>query len=174
MKKNDLKKPGKLLLAISVLTSCMVLITSASFSNRKNADEVPYPEGFRNWTHVKTVIIEKGSPAFAHWGGFHHIYGNSKAIEGYNTGKFEDGATIVFDVIEALSKDSMIIEGRRKLIDVMVKDSRKYKSTGGWGYEEFPGDSKTERSVGALSVTACYNCHAQQKINDNVFSKLRN
>jgi len=173
MRKNNFKKTGKSLLTISLLISGIVLMTSASFSNKKDGDDVPYPEGFRNWTHVKTAIIEKGNSAFAHWGGFHHIYGNPKAIDGYQTGKFEDGSIIVFDVIEALSKDSMVTEGRRKLIDVMVKDSRKYKTTGGWGYEEFPGDSKTERSIGALSVTACYNCHAQQKINDNVFSKLR-
>jgi Cytochrome P460 len=56
----------------------------------------------------------------------------------------------------------------------MVRDAERYKSTGGWGYEEFGGDSRTERRVGVLAATACYSCHAQQKENDNVFSKFRN
>jgi len=173
MIKNTFNPSGKLIVTIGLLTSAMILMASASFSNKREADEVPYPEGFRNWTHVKSAIVEKGNPAFAHWGGFHHIYGNSKAIEGYKTGKFQNGSILVFDVIEAISNDNSVTEGQRKLTDVMVRDSQKYKTTGGWGYEEFPGDSKIDRNIGALSVTACYNCHAQQKINDNVFSKLR-
>jgi len=106
--------------------------------------------------------------------GFHHIYGNAKAMEGYKAGKFDDGSILVFDVLEAVSRDNVINEGKRRLIDVMVKDAQKFKNTGGWGYEEFAGDSKTDRLIGALSVTSCYNCHAYQKTNDNVFSSLRN
>jgi hypothetical protein len=157
-----------------MLCSCSFAIIAASSFTHSPSEEVPYPEGFRSWTHVKSALIEKGNPAFSHWGGFHHIYGNTKAIEGYKTGKFPDGSVLVFDVLEGVSKDSLVLEGNRKLIDVMVRDADRFKSTGGWGYEEFGGDSKTERRIGALAVTACYNCHAQQKNNDNVFSKLRN
>ncbi len=153
--------------------SCFAIVAASGFTPSAN-EEVPYPEGFRTWTHVKSALIEKGSPAFAHWGGFHHIYGNAKAIEGYKTGKFPDGSVLVFDVVEATSKDSVVSEGNRRLIDVMVRDADRFKSTGGWGYEEFAGDSKTERKIGALAVTACYSCHSYQKDNDNVFSKLRN
>jgi Cytochrome P460 len=149
-------------------------IIAASGFTRSATEEVPYPEGYRTWTHVKSVLIEKGSPAFSHWGGFHHIYANGKAIEGYNTGKFSDGSVIVFDVLEAVSKDSVVSEGNRRLIDVMVRDADRFKATGGWGYEEFAGDSKTDRKIGVLAVTSCYSCHAYQKDNDNVFSKFRN
>lgn len=152
---------------------CIAIVAASGFTLYAN-EEVPYPEGYRSWMHVKSMLIEKGNPAYLHWGGFHHIYGNAKAIEGYKTGKFPNGSMIVFDVIEATSKDSLVLEGNRKLIDVMVRDIDRFKSTGGWGYEEFAGDSKTERNVRTLAVTACYNCHAQQKSNDNVFSKLRN
>jgi hypothetical protein len=153
---------------------CLFAVVAASGFSLSANEEVPYPEGFRSWTHVKSALIEKGSPAFSHWGGFHHIYGNAKAVEGYKTGKFPDGSVLVFDVIEAVSKDSVVSEGNRRLIDVMVRDTDRFKSTGGWGYEEFAGDSKTERKIGALAVTACYSCHAYQKDNDNVYSKLRN
>lgn len=159
----------------SLLLCCGSFAVVAASGFRLSAnEEVPYPEGFRNWTHVKSALIEKGSPAFPHWGGFHHIYGNAKAIEGYKTGKFPDGSVLVFDVIAAASKDSVVSEGSRRLIDVMVRDAGRFKSTGGWGYEEFAGDSKTDRKIGAMAATACYSCHAYQKDNDNVYSKLRN
>ena len=173
MKTTKLKLPEKRIFTLYLVTGCFTII-AASFSAHRDNGNIPYPDGYRNWTHVKTALIQKGNPAFEHWGGFHHIYGNAKAIEGYKTGKFEDGSILVFDVLDASSRDSMITEGKRKLIDVMVKDAQAYKNTGGWGYEEFAGDSKTERRIGSLSITACYNCHAHQKINDNVFSKLRN
>jgi hypothetical protein len=173
MKINSIKKPGKMILTYSLILCCVILIASG-YIKPAGRSEVPYPEGFRNWTHVKTALIQKGSPAFEHWGGFHHIYANAEAVGGYKTGKFSDGSIIVFDVLEAISKDSIISEGKRRLIDVMIKDAKKFETTGGWGYEEFSGDSKTDRRIGVLSVTACYNCHANQKVNDNVFSSLRN
>ena len=167
-------KLRKTYLSSLVLCCCSFGIIAVSSFKPSATEEVPYPEGFRGWTHVKSALIEKGNPAFSHWGGFHHIYANEKAVEGYKTGKFPDGSVLVFDVVEAMSKDSLVWEGNRRLIDVMVRDADRFKTTGGWGYEEFAGDSKTDRKIGALATTACYNCHAQQKVNDNVFSKLRN
>jgi hypothetical protein len=160
-----MKKMHKTHLIVLLLFCCSLAIAVASSSK----EEVPYPEGYRRWVHVKSVLITKGDPA-----GFHHIYGNSKAMKGYQTGKFPDGSVLVFDVLEAGYKDSVIYESNRKLVDVMVRDADRYKSTGGWGFEEFAGDSKTERNIGVLAVTRCYHCHAQRKDNDNVFSKFSN
>jgi hypothetical protein len=159
---------------IIILTAGYLTIVLSSGFHPIEGNEIAYPEGYRSWTHVKTALVEKGNPAFAHWGGFHHIYANSKAIDGYATGEFADGSVLVFDVLEAAAKDSLVTEGKRKLIDVMVRDTGRFKRTGGWGFEEFAGDSRTERKVGALAVTACYSCHAHQKTNDHVFSSFRN
>ncbi|HEY4326691.1 MAG TPA: cytochrome P460 family protein [Mucilaginibacter sp.] len=173
MKIDRIKKSRNVILTRGLTLSCFTLI-AATYFRPADGNDVPYPEGYRSWAHVKTALIQKGSPAFVHWGGFHHIYGNAKAIDGYKAGKFDDGSILVFDVLEATSRDSVVSEGKRRLIDVMVKDAQKFKTTGGWGYEEFAGDSKTDRRIGAMAVTSCYNCHAQQKANDNVFSGLRN
>jgi hypothetical protein len=53
----------------------------------------------------------------------------------------------------------------------MLKDSLKYASTGGWGYEEFKGNSKTERVLTETVRSACFKCHSQ--VNDYIFSDLR-
>jgi hypothetical protein len=135
---------------------------------------VPYPKGYRDWTHVKSMIINPGHPLYEAFGGIHHLYANKKAMEGYTKGgKFPDGAVIVFDLLEAKSADNAVVEGARKVVGVMHKDSKKWKATGGWGFEGFKGDSATDRAVGKNAATACFNCHTQQKDRDFVFSAYR-
>ncbi|MCL6650488.1 MAG: cytochrome P460 family protein [Chloroflexi bacterium] len=137
------------------------------------AADVPYPEGYRNWRHVKSMVIEKGHPLYEPFGGIHHIYANAKAVAGYRTGKWADGAVIVFDLLEAVRDGNAVVEGPRKVVGVMHRDAKRYQDTGGWGFEGFKGDSKTERVVGANAATACYGCHAGQKEKSYVFSAMR-
>lgn len=135
---------------------------------------VAYPDGYRNWAHVKSMVIEKGHPLFESFGGIHHIYANTAALRGYRSGKFPNGSVIVFDLLDATrTSDSAQVEGARKVLGVMRKNSRAYASTGGWGYEGFKGDSRNERVVGAKAAEACHGCHTAQKAKDYVFSSYR-
>ncbi len=134
---------------------------------------VPYPEGYRTWTHVKSMVIEDGHPLHASFGGIHHIYANDKALKGYRSGRFPDGAVIVFDLLEAPRADHAITEGPRKVAGVMHKNAKRYAATGGWGFEGFAGGDKTQRVVGKQAETACFACHVPQKDRDYVFSRLR-
>lgn len=131
---------------------------------------VPYPEGYRNWTHVKSMVINPGHPLYDAFGGIYHLYANKRALEGYRSGKFPDGAVIVFDLLGAKTGDNAVQEGERKVVGVMHRDAKKWQDTGGWG---FKGDSKTERAVGKNAATACYACHTQQTDKDFVFSAYR-
>lgn len=133
----------------------------------------PYPAGYRKWAHVSSALVGPQSPAFKRYGGLHHIYANDKAIEGYNTGHFPDGSVIVFDLLDTKEVNGTTIEGPRKFIDVMTKNSQMYKETGGWGFEEFNGDSQTDRALNEEAKVTCYKCHASQKDHDFVFSRLR-
>jgi hypothetical protein len=138
-----------------------------------DAAPVPYPDGYRQWTHVKSMVINQGHPLYDAFGGIHHLYANEKAEQGYKTGKFADGSIIVFDLLEANAADNAVQEGARKVLGVMHKDARKYQDTGGWGFEGFKGDSKTDRAVGKNAASACFQCHISQKNNDFVFSTFR-
>ena len=153
------------LAATSLLTSPLFAADSAP---------VPYPEGYRQWVHVKSMTIHQGHALYEAFGGIHHLYANRRAEQGYKSGKFADGSVIVFDLLEAKSADHTVQEGARKVRGVMHKDGRKYKDTGGWGFEGFKGDSKTDRAVGNNAATACFQCHTAQKSNDYVFSTFRN
>ena len=138
------------------------------------ADPAPlgYPHGYRQWTHVKTMHIRSGHPLHHLFGGVHHIYANKQAMEGYKRGKFGNGATLVLDLLEARDDGYSVTEGPRKLVAVMHKDPKKYPATGGWGFEAWPADNRKDRIVGS-NAAACFECHAQQKKDDFVFSKYR-
>lgn len=153
-----------------VLAACLALTLPLSAA----ADaSVPYPHGFRQWTHVKTMLIEPGHALYDAFGGLHHLYANPTAERGYHSGVFADGSVLVFDLLEAKSADHAVHEGARKVLGVMHRDSRRYAATGGWGFEGFKGDSTTERAVGANAATACFQCHTARQDHGYVFSSLR-
>lgn len=158
-----------------LLVIAAIIFTAASaFQNDKNraeADPVPFPEGYRYWAHVKTGFIGPNNPGFKFSGGFHHIYANDKALEGYKIGKFPQGSILAFDVINYKESNGNFDETNRKHLDVMVKDSIKYNSTGGWGFEEFEKDSHTQRNLTPTIQAQCANCHHQTS--DYVFSRFR-
>lgn len=155
------------------LSLALASIAAASLAIAAEPPPVPYPEGYRQWTHVKSMVIQPGHALHDAFGGIHHLYANPKAEQGYRSGKFPDGAVIVFDLLEAKAADNAVQEGARKVVGVMHKDARKYAATGGWGYEGFKGDSKRERAVARNAATACYQCHQAQKDKDFVFSAWR-
>lgn len=145
----------------------------SSYLSADPADTVVYPSGYRQWTHVKSALVGPQSPIFARYGGLHHIYANDKALEGYRTGQFQDGSVIVFDLLEVRESTGVTAEGTRRFIDVMAKDSKRFAETGGWGFEEFKGDSQSERVLTAEAKSGCYKCHAQKKDQGFVFSAFR-
>ena len=158
-------------LLVNLLACVTAFIAAPALS--ADAPPVPYPKGYRQWMHVKSMVIQPGHALYDSFGGIHHLYANKLAEKGYASGKFADGAVIAFDLLTAVSADNSVQEGPRKMLGVMVKDARRYKATGGWGYEGFKGDSNSERAVGANAATACYQCHMAQKDKDYVFSSGR-
>lgn len=147
------------------------ILTSLSLAAQPGP--VPYPEGYRAWRHVKSMVIGAGHPLYASFGGIHHLYANAAAMKGYKTGTFSDGAVIVFDLLEATSAEGATTEGARKVLGVMHRDTKRYAATGGWGFEGFAGDSKTKRAVGDQAATACFACHTAQAQHSYVFSSYR-
>ena len=140
----------------------------------ENSAEVPYPAGYRDWHHVKSMVINSGHGLYEMFGGIHHIYGNSKAMTGYREGNFPDGAVIVFDLLEAKTSSDAVEEGSRKVVGVMHKDAVRYAATGGWGFGGFKGDSRVDRAVTqSAAAEACYACHIAREEQGYVFSAPR-
>ena len=156
----------------TVVVAGFMLLTVWLYTSGASNGKVDYPEGYRQWTHVKSMVLLKGHPLYETFGGIHHVYANTKALAAMKAGKsYPDGSVLVFDLLEAKMGNNAIVEGARKVVGVMQKDSRQFTETGGWGFEGFKGDTR-ERVV-QNAKTACYSCHTSQKENDYVFSTYR-
>jgi hypothetical protein len=135
------------------------------------AESVQYPDNFRRWIHVGAGVILPGSTLPESEQGMHHIFANQKAVDGYASGDFADGSIIVYELREAQQKNGIIFEGERRRVDLMIKNSSLYKSTGGWRFERFLGNSQSEDAVHD-SGASCYECHTNAKAHGFVFSQL--
>lgn len=155
---------------LALAVTCVMTWSLSSPATPK--DEIPYPTGYRHWTRVTSALIGPQSPAFKDSGGIHHIYANEKAMEGYGAGRFPDGSVLVADFLETKESQGVTMEGPRRRIDVMIKDGKRYAGTGGWGFEQFRGDSQTDRLVTPEIAATCFACHSKQKERDLVFSSF--
>jgi hypothetical protein len=135
-------------------------------------EEIPFPADYRTWAHVKSALVRSDHPAFATEGGIHHIYANAAAVTGYRTGTFPDGAILVYDLLETTEKTGLILEGRNRRIDVMVKDSVRFAASHGWGFARFPGGARTNALL-KEGQAQCLECHAKRKDHDYVHSDWR-
>ena len=134
------------------------------------APRVDYPEGFRHWTHVTSGVNGQGHGPYE---GMYHIYANAKAVRGYRSGGFPDGAQIVFDLHEARSTGAVTQPGARRFVDVMQKDMKRFRSTDGWGYEKFAEGDPQKRRLPSEAMKRCHSCHVAQQSADFVISRLR-
>jgi len=140
----------------------------------QNPETVAYPQGYRDWTHVKSMVILDGHEHFEAFGGFHHVYANELALAALKDGKpFTKGSVLVFDLREAISANHAVTEGPRLVVGVMEKDVERFADTAGWGFEDFriQGDAR-ERAV-TNAQEQCLSCHMSRKTSDYVYSKYR-
>lgn len=165
-----MRKPPMVVLSVSFAIG--IYFAGIASSGDKEKSMVKYPDSYRHWTHVKSMVIQPGHPLYESLGGIHHIYANWKAFKAMKDGKpFPDGAVLILDLLEAKEQNNSLAEGPRKFVGVMQKDSKEFPDTGGWGFEGFKGDAK-EQFVGDPK-NACFACHEAQKQRDYVFTDYR-
>jgi len=136
------------------------------------AEPLPYPEGYRDWVHIRSTVIGPAHKRFATVGGFQHTYANPQAVVGYRAGVFPEGAVVVFDWLDMREEAGAFLEGPRRQVDVMVKDSLRYAATGGWGFQRFVKDSRSELAA-SPTPEQCFACHNSLKKGDLVLSSYR-
>ena len=146
-------------------------------SNASPIYGVTIPPGYRDWKliAVDALVVGKLDQLRAQ-------LGNEIAIKAFKEGTipFPDGAIVAalhFTRVPSESNDKVLITafpgaqsfvvGSAVNVQLMVKDSKKYAATGGWGFADFkdgrPGDE-------ALHKT-CFPCHEPAKAHDYVFAQ---
>lgn len=156
------------------------LVTTTVYPRFVCADDatVSYPDGYRAWTFLHGSVVPAGFGGFSKLpcvrpctNGIFYFYANEAALQGLRGGSYADGAVIAEEMLELKIGDKgMGGEGQRVLTAVMVKDSRRYAATGGWGFGNFDEGSKAN-TLDAKAQQACFQCHIARKDQGYVFSK---
>jgi len=157
-----------------IVAAVVAVVGAGAHAAEPEKASVKYPADYRTWTHAKsTVIYSDKHPLYGSFGGIHHIYVNGVGLKSAKTsGPYPDGTVFVFDLLQLTDDNGAYIEGNRKLLAVMQKDAKRFKDTGGWGFEAFKNGKPQERLV-TDATGQCFSCHTSQKEHDFVFSVYR-
>ncbi len=131
------------------------------------------PAGYRDWRLISVAHEEGNLHSFA------AVLGNDVAIKTYREEKlpFPDGTIIAAlhyhhvsseENNKVFGRDQSFVPGDPSNIQFMIKDSKKYASTGGWGFGHFQdGRPLTDKA----KLKGCFDCHSQIKSRDLVFTR---
>ena len=132
---------------------------------------IKIPPGYRDWKLI-SVAHEEGN-----LNDLRAVLGNDIAIKTYREGKlpFPDGtiiARLAWNYVpseennKVFGRQQSFVPGPATNVQFMVKDSKKYAATGGWGFADFmdgkPADEATHQK--------CFSCHAPAKAHDFVYT----
>jgi hypothetical protein len=169
-----MKRIGFLLLAVATLAG--IVAYKAHASGQSDGDSSPIygvkiPPGYRDWRLI-SVAHEAGN-----LNDFRAILGNDVAIKAYREEKlpFPDGTIIARLAWSYVSSEEnnrvfgraqSFVAGAPINMQLMVKDSKKYATTGGWGFAQFK-DGKPDPEA---DLKTCFPCHEPGKARDFVFT----
>jgi len=133
------------------------------------------PPGYRDWK-VVSVAHEEGD-----LNDIRAVLGNDVAINAYRAGKlpFPEGAIvgrIAWSHVpseennKSFGRAQSFVAGAPTAyyLQFMVKDSKKYAATGGWGYSSFDKDGKPSPES---DMKTCFPCHQAIKDRDYIFTR---
>jgi len=108
----------------------------------QTGDALKIPGEFKHWYLVHSTLITKDDNKFGLIPGVHLIYVNATGLDRLKRGgstPYPDGTIFTDDVRDFSAVDAIYLQdAARKAITLMVKDSKKYASTGGWGSRRGP------------------------------------
>jgi hypothetical protein len=166
---------GFLLIAVGIVA--VVVSFSPPASGRADEEAAPIfgikiPPGYRDWRLI-SVAHEEGN-----LNDLRAILGNDAAIEAYREGKlsFPDGtiiARLAWSYIpseennKVFGRAQSFVAGPSTNVQFMVKDSKKYAATGGWGFAQFKDGKPADEAL----LKTCFPCHVPVKARDFVFTR---
>jgi hypothetical protein len=188
-----LRATGQILGALGVcatITVCTLYVTKSTAQSPKEVQPqaessaspiygITIPAGYRDWRLISVAHLEGNKLKQ-----LRALLGNDIAIKAFREGKlpFPDGAIIAALHWNEASSDENTkvfasgfpgmglqssVAGSAENVQFMVKDSKKYAATGGWGFADFkngkPGDEALHKN--------CFGCHEPLKDRDFVFTR---
>ena len=165
-------------LGIATIAVCAIsLVTLAASPSDEEATPIfgikIYP-GYRDWKLI-SVAHEEGKLT-----DLRAVLGNDVALKAYREGNvpFPDGtviARLAWSYVpseennKAFGRNQSFVPGPQPdwYLQFMVKDSKKYAATGGWGYAQFDKDG---RPASEAQHRTCFPCHVPAQAHDYLFT----
>jgi hypothetical protein len=169
------KRIAFLLIAVVTVVGAATLMAPASGHANDDATAVfvtKIPPGFRDWRLISVAHEEGNLHSFA------AVLGNDIAIKAYRDGTlpYPDGTIIAAlhyghvaseENNKAFGDPQSFVPGPATNVQFMVKDSKKYAATGGWGFGHFNKDGTPGTDA---QLKTCFPCHAKAS-RDFVFTR---
>ncbi|WP_132589775.1 MULTISPECIES: cytochrome P460 family protein [unclassified Rhizobium] len=158
-------------LAATLIGAAGAALGAGAGSNVTNASPiygVTIPDGYRGWELVAPAL--EADPLNE----LRAVVGNSIASEAYRAGTlpFPDGTVLVklaWKREQSPEFEPASVPGAATTVQVMVKDSKKYAATGGWGFGRFVNG----KPVDEAQHQTCFACHeASVQGHDYVFTRF--
>ncbi|SEI20203.1 cytochrome P460 family protein [Pseudomonas fuscovaginae UPB0736] len=165
-------KRNHLAMLSGAVASVVLTLTGIAMGDSGGGDASPIygvkiPEGYRKWELVAPA--QEAAPLNE----LRAVVGNDMAIKAYqdSTLPFPDGTVLVklaWKHVQSPEFEPASIPGAATTVQVMVKDSKKYAATGGWGFGRFING----RAVDQAQHETCFACHqARVQNHDFVFTR---
>ena len=133
--------------------------------------EITIPDGYRDWKLI-SVAHEAGD-----LNDIRSILGNDVAIKAYREEKlpFPDGtiiARLAWKYVpseennKVFGREQSFVAGSPTNVQFMVKDSKRYPATGGWGFAQFTNG----KPLNEAEPKTCFSCHEPAKARDFIFT----
>jgi len=156
-KPNTSTTPAANKLTNNATPAVVKLTANTNTTTHLSPNGIEYDGDFRNWQVIaSTNRIDNGTMRV--------IYGNDIAVKAIKENKitpWPDGARIAKVVWNKTPEDAEgnVYPGAFNNIQYMIRDARKYKDTGGWGYARFSTPELIPYGKKADFATECSNCH---------------
>lgn len=151
----------------------LLFLTATAVAQQQKVPPAPngitMPEGYKDWRLIASSFRSDNYTLRV-------ILGNDIAIKAAREGRtnpWPDGtifAKLVWKNKAHEKWPTATIPGDFVHAEFMHKDSKKYESTGGWGFARWLGMEQKPYGKDADFVQECFSCHTPMRENDYVFT----
>ncbi len=172
---------SRLQIAVIAVGSTILAALGGAAIAQQNKDTAKVPDGlalseFKGYETWQVIGASQQGEILA------VIVGNPAMIEAYRSGlpadgkKFPDGVKMVkmhWNAIKSPDGFPALVPGSLHDLDLMAKDSKRFASTGGWGYGQLNYDAASDSLTPLGTGAGCgFACHTKVAGKDYVFTRF--
>ncbi len=157
-----------LVFTLGLLSAVAAVAATGRVAPAPNGIEMP--QDYKNWRLLSVSDRSDNHTMRA-------ILGNDAAIAAARSGRtnpWPDGtafAKVAWKAVTHSNWQAATVPDDFAQVEFMIKDSKKYPATGGWGFARWRGMDLQPYGKDASFVQECFGCHTPMKNRDYVFTR---